>query len=79
MKAEEGKRLKVKKTIGYGTYSDEELKQYLEGQARISLRVGEAKVAKAILDIISNPKQVNYRLKEITEYCENIMEVNNGR
>lgn len=43
-------------------------------QAELSFKVGEAKgiekVVEAVLAIIESPKQVNYRLKEITEYCE---------
>ncbi len=48
----------------------EQVKSLLETQAEISFPLGEVSVAKAVLAIIENPKQVNYRLKEITEYCE---------
>ena len=30
-------KLKIKRTIGYGTYSDKELKQYLKDQAQMTL------------------------------------------
>ena len=36
-------------------------------------KAGQESVAKAVLAIIENPKQVNYRLKEITIYCETML------
>lgn len=54
-------------------FSPEDMTQILRMlrvQAEISFPLGEASVAKAVLAIIENPKQVSYRLKEITEYCE---------
>lgn len=41
-----------------------------KAQAEISFPLGEVLVAKAVLAIIENPKQANYRLKEIAEWCE---------
>jgi len=39
-------------------------------QAEVSFLLGGVSVAREVLAIIENPKQVNYRLKEITKYCE---------
>lgn len=50
-------------------YTIEEL-MVAKAQAEESFPLGEVSVAKAVLAIIGSPKQVNYRLKEITEYCE---------
>ena len=40
MEAKDRKLYQVKKTIGYGIYSDKELKQYLEEQAETSFKAG---------------------------------------
>ena len=34
------------------------------------IQKGKREVVESVLAIIENPRQFNYRLKEITEYCE---------
>ena len=44
-------------------------------QAKESFEAGRKEVADAVLEILENPKQVGYRLKEIAEYCESKLKV----
>jgi len=46
------------------------IKESIEKLIEESIQTGRKQVAKSILATIENSKQVNYRLKEITEYCE---------
>jgi hypothetical protein len=65
------KKLKIKRTVGYGTYSDKELKQYLKEQAQMTYeqisaedtRLKEEKqklleAGRELLDNLGNPMQI---------------------
>ena len=76
MEAKDRKRFKVKRTIGYGTYSDKELKQYLEAQAEISFKAGRLEERKNVLntaqDVLSaleDGRQAGIREVAENYYC----------
>ena len=71
MKAEDRKRYKVKRTIGYGTYSDKELKQYLEAQAEISFKAGQEDVMlESKMGTITVSSLVNRGRRDVVEWIE---------
>ena len=68
-------RAKRKELFPHGHKNCFECEQFVrEDQAEVTwnlaFKVGQREMAEAIFHIIEHPKKVNYRIKEITEYCE---------